>query len=91
MKSNNGLRNNGMKADTDEVKKTVKLSPIKKSGKDKHNIYRDLEDGDEDDYDLINYKKRESVLDYFDDEAEDFDDDDYDDDDYDEEDYDEDE
>lgn len=73
MKSNNGLREYGMNTDPEEVKKTVKLKPIKKSGKEKHTIYKDIDD-DEDDLDLINYKKRESVLDYYDDGEEDYDD-----------------
>lgn len=51
----------------DVIRKAAKLAPNKKSGKDKHFIYGDIDDTD-DDADLGDYKKRESILDYFDDE-----------------------
>lgn len=61
-----------MAADTDDIiKKAVKLPPIKKSGKEKHQIYSQLDPyDDEDEFDEL-YVKRESVLDYFDDDEED--------------------
>lgn len=62
-----------MKTEPDEAKKSVKLTPIKKSGKEKHIIYKDMDD--EEDYDLVSYKKRESVLDYYDDGEDDYDED----------------
>lgn len=51
--------------DTDNKKKGTKLPPIKKSGKERYNMYNNLDD--DDDEDEI-YVKRESVFDYFDDE-----------------------
>ncbi|MFI3267073.1 MAG: hypothetical protein R3Y15_07990 [Rikenellaceae bacterium] len=52
--------------ESDSLRRAAKLSPNKKSGKDRIII------DDEDDEDLLSYKKKESVLDYFDDEEEDF-------------------
>ncbi len=69
MKSNNVFRTKGHDREPeDTTKKTVKLPPIKKSGKEKHALYGSL-DEDEDDPE-VEYQKRESVLDYFDDEEE---------------------
>ncbi|MFI3314577.1 MAG: hypothetical protein R3Y04_02795 [Rikenellaceae bacterium] len=68
----------------DLVRKSARLEPNKKSGKDKHRMFADNED-DEDDF--IIPTKRESVLDYYDDIPELEDDefeDDYDDDEFDE-------
>lgn len=48
----------------DLMKKAMKLEPIKKSGKERHTMYGEL---DEEDPSLYDYRKRESVLDYFDD------------------------
>lgn len=48
----------------DMLKKAMKLEPIKKSGKERHAIFGELEEEEEL---SLNYKKRESVLDYFDD------------------------
>jgi len=53
----------------DLLKKPAKLDPIKKSGKEKRSIYNALDD-DEGDEPLI-IGKRESILDYFEDEEED--------------------
>lgn len=65
MKSSKEIRTAGSNRETDEAsRKAVKLPPIKKNGKDKHVFYSSLE---EDDETLTGYKKRESVLDYFDD------------------------
>lgn len=53
----------------DLMKKAVKLAPNKKSGKEKHTLYRGLNNmDDDDDDDLELYTKRESILDYYDDE-----------------------
>ena len=78
MKSNNEFRAKGHVQDPEEkTKKAVKLPPIKKSGKERHSLYSSLEDDDE----LpLDYKKRESVLDYFDDTDEDMDEDQFEDD-----------
>ena len=67
MKQNKGLRTGHDDNAEDALKKAVKLSPIKKSGKDKHYLYSELDD--EDDMEL-DYRKRDSILDYFDDEEE---------------------
>lgn len=48
--------------------KATKLPPLKKSGKEKQSFYRELDD--DDDLDLKSLHKRESVLDYFDDDEE---------------------
>ncbi|MCD7969845.1 MAG: hypothetical protein LUF87_05775 [Alistipes sp.] len=70
MKATKGSRIQGFDhAGDDVIKKAVKLAPIKKSGKERHMIYSSLEDEDEDP-ELMAYAKRESVLDYFDDEEE---------------------
>lgn len=71
MKPNKEFRgkSNANAAD-DVVKKAAKLPPIKKSGKEKHMIFSSLEE--EDDFELQSYRKKESVLDYFDDEEEEF-------------------
>lgn len=51
----------------DSGKRVVKLAPIKKSGKERHAMYNDVEE----DLDLMEYQtKRESALDYYDDEEE---------------------
>lgn len=68
MKSSKEFRGKSNDFDSgDLVKKAIKLEPIKKSGKEKHSLFSELED---DDLELDSYKKRESVLDYFDDEDE---------------------
>lgn len=81
MKLNNESRGKGSSHEPeDTTKKAVKLKPIKKSGKERHTLYSSLDDEDEDE--AIGYRKRESVLDYFDDmeENEDIDEDQLDDD-----------
>lgn len=66
MKSNKDLRGQaGAFGTEDLLKKATKLEPIKKNGKDKRVFINDL-DNDED-IDLKQIKKKESVLDYFDD------------------------
>ena len=65
MKQNKGFRTGHDDNAEDALKKAVKLAPIKKSGKEKHYLYSDLEDEDEDLE--LNYRERESILDYFDD------------------------
>lgn len=69
MKSNNNFRG---KSDSfqseDSLRKASKLEPIKKNGKEKRLVLTKLEEEDEEEY---LPKKRESVLDYFDDVDED--------------------
>jgi hypothetical protein len=65
MKSNGNLRTNTASAGTeDTLRKAAKLEPIKKSGKEKRAYIRELDDGDLE----LSFRKRDSVLDYFDDE-----------------------
>lgn len=61
MKTTKGIREH----DADELRKAKRLDPIHKSGKERHALYSAL--GDEDEEDLLPVK-RESVLDYLDDE-----------------------
>jgi len=67
MKSNGNLRK---AADAfgpeDTLRKAAKLAPANKSGKEKRSFYRELE-GEDDDLDLKNLHKPESILDYYDD------------------------
>ncbi len=67
MKSNKEFRAKGQSLAGDDImKKVVKLPPIKKSDKDKHYMFSSIEEED-DDAELESYRKKESVLDYFDD------------------------
>lgn len=61
MKDQKGIREH----EADELRKAKRLEPIHKSGKERHELYNNFE---EDDDELIITPKRESVLDYFDDE-----------------------
>lgn len=73
MKSNNDFRSQVANIQ-DAGKKAVKLEPIRKSGKEKHTLYKGLSHPDEDDdedFDLSSLHKRESILDYMDDSDED--------------------
>lgn len=71
MKSNKDFHTKGGETSReDAIRKAAKLDPIKKSGKERHAMYRSLDDEDDDEM-LTDYKKRESVLDYFDDGEED--------------------
>lgn len=62
MKTNKGFRRTDA---ADELRKAKRLEPIQKSGKERHSLFSSLEDEDEDDYFR---NRRESVLDYLDDE-----------------------
>lgn len=64
MKTQKGIREH----DTDELRKAKRLEPMRKSGKERHTLYSKLDEEDEDDY--RSYAKRESALDYLDDEEE---------------------
>ena len=63
MKTQKGIREH----DADELRKAKRLEPIRKSGKERHALYSsfDAEDAEE-----ILPLKRESVLDYLDEEEE---------------------
>lgn len=85
----------------DTIKKATKLDPIRKSGKERHTLYKSLNNDEDEDTEFKALHKRESVLDYLDDgtdndqesedeylDDEDYDDQEYSDDDFDDEDYD---
>ena len=61
MKTPKGIREH----DADELRKAKRLDPIRKSGKERHSLYRSIDE--EDDEDLLGTTRRESVLDYLDD------------------------
>ena len=62
MKTNKGFRDENH---ADELRKAKRLEPIHKSGKERHTIYRELDDEEDD---APARPKRESAFDYFDDE-----------------------
>jgi len=51
--------------DSEDLRKAVKLDPIRKSGKERHSLYDEL-DEDAEAFELDTFRKRESILDYFD-------------------------
>ena len=61
MKTQKGVRGH----DSAELRKAKRLEPIHKSGKERHTIYRELDDEEDD---APARPKRESAFDYFDDE-----------------------
>lgn len=64
MKTSKGLRTTDH---ADELRKAKRLEPMHKSGKVKHTLYNRL--GEEEDYEALpTLHRRESVLDYLDDE-----------------------
>lgn len=60
MKTPKGIREH----DADELRKAKRLDPIRKSGKERHSLYRSIDE--EDDEDLLGTTRRESILDYLD-------------------------
>ena len=58
MKTPKGIREH----DADELRKAKRLDPIRKSGKERHSLYRSIDE--EDDENLLGTTRRESVLDY---------------------------
>ncbi len=48
------------------LRKATKLDPIRKSGKERHALYKSLGDDEEDDAELLSLRKRESAFDYID-------------------------
>lgn len=68
MKTGNAFRVKGTSAEPEDMlRKGARLAPMKKSGKEKHFIYDGLDDELADEEFVEDYKKKESVLDYFDD------------------------
>ena len=63
MKTQKGIREH----DADELRKAKRLEPIRKSGKERHALYSRFDEEDEEE---ILPLKRESVLDYLDEEEE---------------------
>ena len=61
MKTQKGIREH----DADELRKAKRLEPIRKSGKERHALYSSFDEEDEEE---ILPLKRESVLDYLDEE-----------------------
>lgn len=60
MKTPKGIREH----DADELRKAKRLDPIRMSGKERHSLYRSIDE--EDDENLLGTTRRESVLDYLD-------------------------
>ena len=60
MKTPKGIREH----DADELRTAKRLDPIRKSGKERHSLYRSIDE--EDDENLLGTTRRESVLDYLD-------------------------
>ena len=61
MKTQKGIREH----EADELRKAKRLEPMRKSGKERHSLYRSIDE--EDDENLLGTTRRESVLDYLDD------------------------
>ena len=58
MKTQKGIREH----DADELRKAKRLDPIRKSGKERHSLYRSIDEEEEEEL----MPRRESVLDYLD-------------------------
>lgn len=56
--------------DSDELRKAKRLEPLRKSGKERHALYSSIARDEEDEEDYTAYPRRESALDYLDDEEE---------------------
>lgn len=65
MKTQKGIREH----ETDELRKAKRLEPIRKSGKERHALYSSFDEEDEEEEEILPLK-RESVLDYLDEEEE---------------------
>ena len=63
MKTPKGVRD----PHSDELRKAKRLEPMRKSGKDRHALYSTLPD---EEYEEYTYTRRESALDYLDDDDE---------------------
>ena len=62
MKTQKGIRGH----ETDELRKAKRLEPMRKSGKERHSLYRSIDEEEEEEL----MPRRESVLDYLDDQDE---------------------
>ena len=62
MKTQKGIREH----EADELRKAKRLEPIRKSGKERHSLYRSIDEEEEEEL----MPRRESVLDYLDDQDE---------------------
>ena len=62
MKTQKGLREH----EKDELRKAKRLEPMRKSGKERHSLYRSIDEEEEEEL----MPRRESVLDYLDDQDE---------------------
>ena len=62
MKTQKGIREH----ETDELRKAKRLEPMRKSGKERHSLYRSIDEEEEEEL----MPRRESVLDYLDDKDE---------------------
>jgi len=58
MKTQKGIREH----ETDELRKAKRLEPMRKSGKERHSLYRSIDEEEEEEL----MPRRESVLDYLD-------------------------
>lgn len=58
MKTQKGIREH----EADELRKAKRLEPIRKSGKERHSLYRSIDEEEEEEL----MPRRESVLDYLD-------------------------
>ena len=58
MKTPKGIREH----DADELRKAKRLEPMRKSGKERHSLYRSIDEEEEEEL----MPRRESVLDYLD-------------------------
>ena len=62
MKTQKGIRDH----EADELRKAKRLEPMRKSGKERHSLYRSIDEEEEEEL----MPRRESVLDYLDDQDE---------------------
>lgn len=62
MKTQKGIREH----EADELRKAKRLEPMRKSGKERHPLYRSIDEEEEEEL----MPRRESVLDYLDDQDE---------------------
>ena len=62
MKTVKGIREH----EADELRKAKRLEPMRKSGKERHSLYRSIDEEEEEEL----MPRRESVLDYLDDQDE---------------------
>ena len=62
MKTHKGIREH----EADELRKAKRLEPMRKSGKERHSLYRSIDEEEEEEL----MPRRESVLDYLDDQDE---------------------